>query len=264
MRFHRRELLKRSSLLAAAALAPGAAALAVPSAPTLPPFYEDIERRTFRFFWDTVNRKNGLVPDRWPTPSFSSIASVGFALTAYAVGVERGWCSRADARDLTLTTLRFFWNAPEGAQPTGNSGYKGFFYHFLDMENGLRFRNVELSSVDTTILLMGVLFAGQYYDRDHAGEREIRKLADALYSRADWNFFRSDGRRAVSMGWHAESGELIPANWVGYNEGMFVNILALGSATHPGPANLWEQWTSRYPEFWRGEGATRHVGFAPL
>jgi hypothetical protein len=204
------------------------------------------------------------VPDRWPTKSFASIAAVGFALPAYAVGVERGWCTRADARDLTLATLRFFWNAPQGRDDRGTTGYKGFFYHFLDTDTGLRFRNVELSSVDTTILLMGALFAGQYYDRVDAAEREIRELSQKLYERADWNFFRSDGRQAISMGWHPESGELIPANWVGYNEGMFVNVLGLGSPTHPAPANLWEQWTSRHAEYWRGEGDTRHVGFAPL
>src|SRR5947209_6896051 len=264
MTFDRRELLKRSSLLAAAALPPGGAvALTLSSAPTLPPFYEDIERRTFRFFWETVDRKNGLVPDRWPTPSFCSIASVGFALAAYAVGVARGWCSRADARDLTLTTLRFFWNAPQGPERTGTTGNAGFFYHFLDMQTGVRFRDVELSTVDTTILFMGVLFAGQYYDRDHAAEHETRELSRKLYERADWNFFRSDARKAISMGWHPGEG-LIPASWVGFNEGMFVNILALGSPTHPGPANLWEQWISRYPDFWRGEGPTRHIGFGPL
>ncbi len=210
-----------------------------------------------------MNRRNGLVPDRWPTPSFCSIASVGFALPAYAIGVERGWCSRAQARDLTLTTLRFFWNAPQGPDEQGTSGYKGFFYHFLDMQSGARFRDVELSSVDTTILLMGVLFAGIYFDRDDAAEREIRRLTQALYERADWNFFRSDGRAPVSMGWHPGKG-LIDANWVGFNEGMFVNILALGSPTHPAPANLWEQWTAPYPRFWKGEGETRRIAFAPL
>jgi hypothetical protein len=261
MLLHRREFFRGSSLLLAGAALPWPAQA---TQAVLPPFYEEIEKRTFRWFWDTVNRRNGLVPDRWPTPSFCSIASVGFALPAYAVGAERGWWSRAEARDLTLTTLRFFWNAPQGSAPTGTSGHKGFFYHFLDMETGERFRNVELSTVDTTILLMGVLFAGQYYGGDAPAEREIRDLAKKLYERADWNFFRSDGRKAISMGWHPESGELIPANWVGYNEGMFVNILALGSPTHSAPANLWEQWTSRYPEFWRGQEETRHVGFAPL
>jgi hypothetical protein len=261
----RRSFLEGSSLvLAGAALPACVAASAAEPSHALPPFYEDIERRTFRFFWDTVNRKNGLVPDRWPTHSFSSIAAVGFALPAYAVGAERGWCSRAEARDLTLTTLRFFWNAPQGTDRSGVSGYKGFFYHFLNMDTGLRFRNTELSSVDTTILLMGALFAGQYFDRDDAAEREIRDLSQKLYERADWSFFRKDGRKAISMGWHPENADLIAANWVGYNEGMFVNILALGSPTHPGPPNLWDQWTSRYPEFWRGEGPTRHVGFGPL
>jgi hypothetical protein len=262
MLLDRRHFLEGSSaLLAGAAISP------VPAAPpqhSLPAFYDDIEQRTFRFFWETVNRKNGLVPDRWPTPSFSSIAAVGLALPAYAIGAERGWCSRSEARELTLTTLRFFWNAPQGPGRTGVTGNAGFFYHFLDMDRGTRYRDTELSSVDTTFLLMGALFAGQYFNGDEPGEREIRDLSDKLFARADWNFFRSDGRKAISMGWHPGSRELIEANWVGYNEGMFVNVLALGSPTHPAPANIWQQWTSRYPSYWRGEGPTRHVGFGPL
>ena len=260
----RRSLLIRSSALAAAGAVPAVGAVPQSSpAPALPAIYSEIEERTFRWFWDTVNRKNGLVPDRWPTPSFSSIAAVGFALVAYAIGAERGWCSRAQARDLTLTTLRFFWNSPQGPKRSGTTGYKGFYYHFLDMETGRRFKDVELSSVDTTILLMGVLFAGQYYDRENPGEREIRRLSNALFERADWNHFRSDGRAAISMGWHPEQG-LIDANWTGFNEGMFVNILALGAPIHPAPANLWQQWTAGYPRFWRGKGPTRRIAFAPL
>jgi hypothetical protein len=260
----RRDLLRGSSLLLAnGALASCALAPLSPPARTLPAFYEDIELRTFRFFWETVNRSNGLVPDRWPDPPFCSIAAVGFALTAYPIGVERGWCSRADARDLTLTTLRFFWNAPQGPGETGVSGYKGFFYHFLDMSTGLRFKQVELSSVDTTILLMGVLFAGQYFDREDPAEREIRRLASAIYARADWNFFRHDGRDAISMGWHPEKG-LIERNWEGYNEAMFVYVLALGAPLHSVPPGGWEQWTKPYARFWRGEGPTRHIAFAPL
>ena len=259
MEIARRELLEGSSLLLALGTRAGAA---VPTT-RLPAFYDDIERRTFRWFWDHASRANGLVPDRWPTPSFSSIAAIGFALPAYAVGAERGWCPRAEARDLTLTTLRFLWNAPQGPERSGTAGHAGFFYHFLDMESGRRFRNTELSSVDTTILLMGVLFAGEYYRRDHAAEREIRRLAKALYERADWNFFRSDGRRAISMGWRPESG-LIPRSWTGYNEGMLVNLLALGSPSHPAPADLWERWTAPYPQFWRGQGPTRRLAFGPL
>ncbi|HET7817445.1 MAG TPA: glucoamylase family protein [Sphingomicrobium sp.] len=260
----RRELLAGSSLLLSAPVLGGCArSLAALRQAPLPDFYEDIEQRTFRFFWETVNRSNGLVPDRWPTPSFSSIAAVGFALTAYPVGVERGWCPRSEARDLTLATLRFLWNAPQGPEPGGTSGHRGFFYHFLDMQTGLRYRQVELSSVDTTILLMGALFAGRYFDRDEAAEREIRKLAEELYARADWNFFRSDGRVPISMGWHPETG-LIPANWVGYNEAMFVNILAIGAPVHSAPPAVWDEWTRPYPRFWRGSGATRRLGFAPL
>jgi hypothetical protein len=259
---NRRELIGGGIALGTAASLP-AGPLAPVFGKSLPAFYEDIERRTFNFFWETVNRKNGLVPDRWPTPSFCSIAAVGFGLAAYAIGVERGWCTRAAARDLTLTTLKFFWNAPQGPEPSGTAGHKGFFYHFIDMEAGHRFSDVELSSVDTTLLLMGIMFAGQYFDRDDLAEAEIRRLAEAIYARADWNFFRSDGRGPISMGWHPERG-LIDANWTGFNEGMFVNILALGSPTHPAPANLWEQWIAPYPKFWRGEGPARWLAFAPL
>ena len=130
----RRALIKGSSLLLAGSAVPGCATTALSASKrSLPAFYDEIESRTFQFFWGTVNRTNGLVPDRWPTPSFSSIAAVGFALPAYAIGAERGWCTRAEARQLTLTTLRFFWNAPQGPEATGTTGYKGFFYHFLDM-----------------------------------------------------------------------------------------------------------------------------------
>ena len=264
MQLSRRRLLASApALLAPPLLGSCATALGAARANPLPSFYEDIERRTFRFFWETVNRANGLVPDRWPTPSFCSIAAVGFALTAYAVAVERGWCTRAEARDLTLTTLRFFWTAPQGLQATGVSGHKGFFYHFLDMQTGLRFKQVELSSVDTALLLLGVLFAGRYYNGTHSAEQEIRALAEAIYGRADWNFFRFDGRKPISMGWHPETG-LIPANWTGYNEGMAVNLLALAAPVHGVPAALWEQWTAPYPRCWRGEGPTRHLAFAPL
>jgi hypothetical protein len=257
------ELDRRQLLALAGALPACATARLGAPAHRLPPFYGEIERRTFRFFWDTVNRRNGLVPDRWPTPSFSSIAAVGFALPAYAIGAERGWCSRAAARDLTLTTLRFFWNAPLGPQPSGMTGHKGFFYHFLHMDTGLRYRDVELSSVDTTILLMGALFAGQYYDRDDPAEQEIRKLSQALYSRADWNHFRSDGRALISMGWHPETG-LIERSWDGFNEGLFIQILALGAPVHTVPDNTWTLSTAPYPAFWRGEGPTRRLAFAPL
>jgi hypothetical protein len=265
--FSRRALLAQGSTLAIGAVAAsGAGVAAAAAAPRreLPDFYDDIEKRTFRYFWDLANRANGLVPDRWPSPSFCSIAAVGFALTAYPIGVERGWCSRADARDLTLTTLRFFWNAPQGDAMMGTSGHKGFFYHFIDMERGLRYDpGVELSSVDTTILLLGMLFAAQYFDRADRAEAEIRDLAHKIYARADWTFFQSDGRKAISMGWHPNRG-LIERNWDGYNEGMMVYILALAAPEHPVQSNAWDEWVRPYSSFWRGEGPTRFLAFGPI
>ncbi|MEP6999624.1 MAG: Tat pathway signal protein, partial [bacterium] len=149
-------------------------------------FLDTLSRRTFDFFWQTTNPQNGLTPDRWPTKSFSSVAAVGFALTAYPIGVEHGWVARDAARERVLATLRFFWTAPQGPEPTGVTGHHGFFYHFLDMEGGHRFDRVELSTIDTALLLAGALTCRQYFDHDDAGDREVRALADSIYARVDW------------------------------------------------------------------------------
>src|SRR5690242_2870321 len=100
----------------------------------LPPPLADLQQRTFRYFWNTADPNTGLVPDRFPTPSFSSIAAVGFALTAYPIGVERGYVTREAARERVLRTLRFFHSAPQGDAKTGTAGFNGFFYRYLDMK----------------------------------------------------------------------------------------------------------------------------------
>ena len=233
---------------------------AIPSAParidaSAAPLLDDVERRTFDFFWELANPKNGLVPDRSPTPSFSSIAAVGFALTAYPIGVERGWVTREAARDRVLTTLRFF-AAPSG----GAAGAHGFFYHFLDMDTGARFQDVELSTIDTTILLAGALFCEAWFDRDEPGEAEIRDIAGRLYRAADWKWAQ---RKAplVSMGWTPEGG-LSDWDWRGYNEAMLLYVLALGSPTHAVEPQSWGEYASTY-RWDRFEGET-FLQFAPL
>ena len=233
-----------------------------PGPPELPPLFRDIERRTFQFFWDTTSEINGLTPDRFPSRPFASIASVGFSLTAYPIGIENGWVSRTQAVDRTLTTLRFLAEAKMGPQATGRSGYKGFFYHFLDMQSGARYaRWVELSSVDTGLLLMGVLFAQSYYTGDDPREHEIRALADRIYRRVEWPWLQ---RRAplISMGWYPESG-FISHDWRGYNEAMLVYILALGSPTHPVEPDAWEAWTRTYEGDWGVYQGQEYLSFGP-
>lgn len=243
---------------------PVAAALAVePSGrPALPPAFNDIEKRTFQFFWDTTDETKGLTPDRYPARPFASIAAMGFALTAYPIGIENGWVSRTQAVDRTLTTLRFLRSAPQGPQATGKAGYHGFYYHFLDMQSGNRFQPwVELSSVDTTLLMMGVLFTGSYYDGNDPKEREIRALADGLYRAVDWNWMVRR-KPLVSMGWSPESG-FIDHDWKGYNEAMMVYVLALGSPTHPITPDAWQAWTSSYDETWGTFEGQQYLGFGP-
>jgi hypothetical protein len=235
--------------------------------PTERAFVDTLERRTFDFFWETTNPRNGLTPDRWPTKSFSSVAAVGFALTAYPIGVEHGWVSRTAARDRVLTTLRFFWRAPQGPEHANVTGYKGFYYHFLDMETGYRFETVELSTIDTALLLAGALTCRQYFDGSDTGDREVRALVDSIYGRADWQWAR-DGGTAVSMGWRPEPANYQNARgfnlstWRGYDEGMILYILALGSPTHAIDPATWTEWTKSYK--WDRFQGYDFVQFAPL
>ncbi|KQW84021.1 glucoamylase family protein [Brevundimonas sp. Root1279] len=261
----RRHFLMGSTVAGAAALGlAGCAGSGSPwTVPTpLDPEVEELQRRTFNWFTHVTNRSNGLTPDRWPTPSFSSVAAVGFALTCWPVGVERGWMTREEARERTLTTVRFFHDAPQGPEPTGNAGYKGFFYHFLDMQTGHRFGRTELSTVDTTLLLGGMLFAAQWFDGDHPEEAEIRRLTQAVYERVEWDWVVIRPNR-ISMGWHPETG-FIPADWHVYNEGMLVLMLAMGSPTHPVPAAVWQEWTSVYDQSWTDKWGPAHLHFPPM
>ena len=237
-------------------------AAAAAASQDVPPVVADLERRTFDYFWELGRDDNGLVPDRWPSKSFASIAAVGFGLTSYGVGVERGWIRRDQAIDRTLATLRFFANAPQGDAPEGMSGHRGFFYHFLKMDTGARDARCELSTVDTTLLLGGALFAQSYFDRDDPREAEIRALAEKIYRRVEWDWAVARPP-LISMGWHPESG-MIEHDWRGYNEALLVYILALASPTHPVGKDAYEAWTSTYDETWGTFQGQEHLGFAPL
>jgi hypothetical protein len=215
-----------------------------------------LERRTFDFFWELTNPKNGLVPDRAPAPSFSSIAAVGFGLTAYPIGVERGYVGRDEAIARVLTTLRFF----SGPSPPRAAGERGFFYHFLDMKTGSRFEKVELSTIDTTLFLAGALFCESYFDRDDPGEAEIRALAERLYADADWKWLQVRPP-LISHGWSPEEG-FNTYDWKGYDEAMILYVLALASPAHSVEPEAWREWTRTYR--WATFYGQDYVAFVPL
>jgi hypothetical protein len=226
------------------------------------PFLGEVSERTFRWFWEETPPTNGLTPDRSPPPSFSSIAAVGFALTSYGIGVERGYITREQAIARVLATLEFFYDAPQGDSARDDSGHRGFFYHFLSLDTGLRYRECELSTIDTALLMMGVLFCQSYFDRDTDEEARIRELADALYLRVEWDWAR-ERPPLLAMGWHPEPGTGFgSADYKGYNEAMFLYVLALGSPTHPIPAEAWDAFTSTY--LWADFHGYEHANFGPL
>ena len=228
----------------------------------LDPLLDETQKRTFNFFWDTAEPETGLVPDRWPRPPFSSIAAVGFALNSYPIGAERGWVTRAQARARVLTTLRFLRDAQQDTSPDQATGYQGFFYHFVNFTTGKRYGDSELSTVDTTLLMAGVLFAGGYFDQDEPDETEIRKIADDLYRRVNWPWAIAMNPD-IRMAWSPEL-EFGGHDWRGYNEAMLVFLLALGSPTYPVSPQVWDAWTSDYYRSWGTLEGQTHLTFGPM
>jgi len=218
-----------------------------------------LQEESFSYFLHETNRRNGLVRDKtkrgWP----ASIAAVGMALTAYPVGVERGFIARDEAVRRVLATLRFFWKAPQG-RGTNANGYKGFYYHFLDMATGRRAHRSEVSTVDSALFLAGALTAAAYFQRDDAGDQEIRALADGLYRRADWKWAMGRGA-TVTHGWRPERG-LMRYRWEGYDEALILYVLGLGSPTHPLPEESYAAWLSTYE--WREIYGMEQVAAGPL
>jgi len=160
---------------------------------------EKLQHESFNYFVHETNPANGLVIDKTKADWPASIAATGLALASYAVAVEHGFMSRPSAVERVLTTLRFFWNSPQGPE-SNTTGYQGFYYHFLDIRTGRRAWQCELSTVDSAFLLAGALTAGVYFAADTPDEHEIRMLADALYRRADWQWTQ-DGGATVTHGW---------------------------------------------------------------
>lgn len=218
-----------------------------------------LQRKTFDYFLNEVNPSNGLVADRSKDRAPASIAAVGLALTAYPVGVARGFMTREQARTRTLTTLRFFWNSRQGPEPDA-TGHKGFYYHFLDMKTGRRTWQCELSTIDTALLLAGVLTADAYFHEENEEEEEIRSLSEKLYRRADWNWARN-GRSTVTHGWRPERG-FIRHRWKGYDEALVLYVLGLGSPTHPLPSESYAAWLSSYE--WKDIDGRELVYAGPL
>ena len=193
---------------------------------------DEVQRSSFQFFWNETNPQTGQVKDRAllngnDTRKMASIAATGFGLTALCIGDSRGYGKTADISSRVRSTLQFLYQMPN---------VHGFFYHFVDMNTGQRWSNCELSSIDTSLLLCGVLTARQYFQ-----DAEIQDLATKIYERVEWPWMLNDGP-TFSMGWHPESG-FLNARWEHYCELMMIYLLGIGSPTHPVSESTWNAWT---------------------
>src|ERR1051326_945031 len=221
---------------------------------------DDLQRVTFEYFRAEFNPLNGLIADKTQPGSPSSIAAVGMGLSVYVVAVERGFFSRAEAVARVLGVLRFFQSSPQGPSADA-TGYKGFYYHFLDMQTGRRAMQSELSTVDTAIFLAGVLTAASYFTGNTDREREIRDRADVLYRRVDWQW-APNGGTTITHGWKPESG-FLPYRWdTGYSEAVMLYVMALGSPTFPIDPRGYLEWTATFE--WMTIYDIPHVYAGPL
>ncbi|HCX98717.1 MAG TPA: Tat pathway signal protein [Bacteroidales bacterium] len=225
---------------------------------------DSIQQITFLFFLNEHHPEWGIIKDRAADWSPSSIAASGFGIPSFAVGVERNWITRKQAADITLRMLNFYKNSEQSAD-TAAAGYKGFYYHFHRLNSGTREWDCELSTVDTGLLMMGVIFARNYYNSDNEVEKQIRETATFLLNRIDWDFMEmpNEGNfaRTISMGWYPETG-LHNMGWEGYNEALFLYILAAGSDMKNAERS-YNAWLKTYK--WRTpyEGLA-HAAFPPL
>lgn len=204
---------------------------------------DDLQRSAFGYFEKHTQAHNGLVADTSRPGAPVSIAVVGFALSAYPVAVERQWIARDDAVQRCLATLRFFEGSDQSGT-TASTGCPGFYFHFLDVDTGLRAWQSELSSIDTALLVIGMLTAAAYFNNASAAEAELRRLAQALYDRVDWHWAEHDDE-AVALGWKPECG-FLSYGWQGYNEALVLYALGMGSTTHPLTPISFEAWTATY------------------
>ncbi len=213
---------------------------------------DELEKRNFQFFWEQASPQTGLIKDRCnvlkdDTTVVASIAATGFGLTALCIGEQRGLISPSAARDRVLLTLRFLWKK----MPT----HRGFFYHFADLNTGERIWDSEVSSVDTSILLCGILTCRRHFE-EHS---EISLLAYEVFNRVDWSWLSED-TSLLPHGWTPELG-FLPSRWDYYSEMMMIYLLGLGSLTHPLPATAWNAWKRTKFEF----DGIRYIGsFTPL
>jgi len=255
----------RATLITATAALAIAAALGGPvrtaGALTTEALLDTLQHTAFDYFWEEANAVNGLIKDGSQSWAACSIAATGFGYSAYCIGVDHGWVTRDLARERIIRGLETFWNGPQGTGESGTIGYQGLFYHFLDMDSAVRTWGSELSTIDTALLLAGIIDAREYFDGEDVRETYLRELADAICHRVDWEFVRDGGTR-IRMGWDPVTGFANYGVRTGYNEAMILYILALGSPTHPVPEWTWDYWTSGY--WWGEQYGQTYVIFPPL
>jgi hypothetical protein len=222
-------------------------------------FLEDLSARCFRYFWEQADPQTGLVLDRarndgtrhdltHPSYNIASIGATGFGLTALCIGAERGWIESDEARERIRQALRFLYERAPHAH--------GWFYHWMDLRTGERRWNSEISSIDTALLLAGILTARQCFGQD----AEIVQLATKLYQRVDFRWMQPDGSLLFSHGWKPELG-FLGSRWDSYSEHLILDLLAIGSPTYPADPRSWYVWRRDWISY---AGYTYLAGAAPL
>jgi hypothetical protein len=223
-------------------------------------FLEDLQRRSFDFFWHEANPANGFGRDR-SGGDWCSVAGLGFGFSAICIGVDHGWITRQEGCRRILLTLETLAAAPQGEAPRGMAGNRGWFYHFLERDRPERVDWCEVSTVDTALFFAGAFDASIRFDNPQDPEEcRLRQLADEMFRRIDWQWM-TEGQPTLSLSWHPADG-FSKCRWHGYNEGMIIYILALGTDRQPLSPDFWNAWTKNYQ--WKQREGFQYLQFAPL
>ncbi len=200
-------------------------------------FLDKVQRKAFDYFWDGFDPVTGLIGDK-ARGRRTSIANSGFGLSAYCIGVERGWVTRQEVYDRVLITLNSYFKDPDDENDLCVEGKYGLFYHFINVDTGRRHRRSEVSTIDSALLMAGILHVMTYFKGT-----EVEDLAEEIYKNAQWDKF-TNRRGAITGGWKPPEENWENPEYKGFNEYSLVYLIGLGSPTHPLPESSWDAYSS--------------------
>jgi len=195
---------------------------------------EAVQRQTFRYFWEAAHPVSGLAYDRRssregaasPVDDPVAIGGSGFGAMALIVAAERGWIAREAAVDRLDRMLEVLLSA---------RCYHGAFPHFMNGRTGATVpfgrKDDGADLVETSLLLMGLLCAREYFARASSAEAAVRARISQLWEEVEWSWFTRESD-VLFWHWSPYNGWAMNHEIRGWNECLITYVLAASSPRH--------------------------------